>query len=78
MTLTRKELIKLRKNFLKQFDSYIRNDIEDESIVCDVWFAEGLPDGWDDKDLLDIASDEDLWLDVIRCFNKCCSLAGII
>ena len=75
--ITRNELIKLRKKFLVDFDNFIRNKIEDEEILMS-WLMCGLPDGWNEYDLIDIAEDEELWNDVVECFRRCCVRAGII
>lgn len=72
------DIMKCRKEFLKQFDYYVRNTIGDDEITCDIWLAEGVPDGWDDEDLIDIAADDELWNCVVNCFAECCKAAGVI
>ena len=79
MKMTRQmDITKCRIEFLKQFDSYVREDIGNDEITCDIWLAEGLPDGYDETDLKEIALDDELWLDCVNCFNKCCKAAGVI
>ena len=72
------DITKCRIEFLKQFDSYVREDIGNDEITCDIWLAEGLPDGYDETDLKEIALDDELWLDCVNCFKKCCKAAGVI
>ena len=69
-----KEIYKLRVNFLKQFDKYVRDDIGDENIT-DYWLQYGIPDGSDDEDLLEIAKDEEQWVDMVNAFRICCAAA---
>lgn len=71
------DITKCRIEFLKQFDYYIRNIIGDEGIAED-WLAMGLPDGYDETDLKEIASSEELWYDCVKCFSWCCKAAGVI
>ena len=70
--------IEMRKMFLRQFDEYVREKIGDDEITCNVWLAEGVPDGYDDEELDFIANDEECWLSCVDAFAKCCRLAGII
>ena len=71
------DITKCRIEFLKQFDFYIRNIIGDEEIT-EHWLMLGLPDGYDETDLKDIALDDELWLDCVKCFANCCRAAGVI
>ena len=68
----------MRMEFLKQFDYYVRNIIGDDEITIDIWFADGVPDGYDESDLKEIAIDDNLWLECVECFAECCRAAGII
>ena len=67
-----------RIDFLKQFDYYVRNIIGDDNITVDIWLAEGLPDGYNDDDLKEIAESDKCWLYCVKAFSKCCKMAGII
>ena len=69
------ETIELRKDFLKQFDNYIINEIGDEELI-DQWLMGGLPDGYTDEDLDFIANDDDEWNDVVDLFSRICKQAG--
>jgi len=71
------DITKCRIEFLKQFDYYIRNIICDNSITMS-WLMGGLPDGYDDIDLKEIAEDDELWLDCVKCFARCCEKGGVI
>lgn len=71
------DITKCRIEFLKQFDYYIRNIIGDEGITED-WLMFGLPDGYDETDLKEIALDDELWLDCVNCFTDCCEVARVI
>ena len=55
MKVSRNEMIRIRKNLLRQMDTFIRENIN-EDIVIDVWLACGLEDGWDDEILTEYAS----------------------
>ena len=71
------DITKCRIEFLKQFDYYIRNIIGDEEIT-ESWLMLGLPDDYDETDLKEIALDDELWLDCVKCFSFCCKAAGVI
>lgn len=78
MKITRQtDITKYRIEFLKQFDYYIRNTIGDEDIT-EEWLMLGLPDGYSEIDLEEIALDDELWLDCVNCFASCCRAAGAI
>ena len=64
-----------RIEFLKQFDYYVRNIIGDDDITVNIWLAGGVPDGYTDEDLKEIAIDDELWFDCVDCFANCCRMA---
>lgn len=72
------DITKYRIEFLKQFDYYVKNVIGDDRITYRIWLAEGLPDGYNETDLKEIALDDDLWLDCVKCFSNCCKVARVI
>jgi len=72
-----KSTITLRNLILCEMNNYILNEIGDEEIF-DIWLMCGVPDGATIDDILEIAKDDDLWLDCVECFAKCCKLAGVI
>ena len=72
------DITKCRIEFLKQFDYYVRNIIGNDDITVNIWLAGGLPDGYTDEDLKEIAIDDELWLDCVKCFAECCRLGGVL
>ena len=72
------DITKCRIEFLKQFDYYVRNIIGDDDITVNIWLAGGVPDGYTEEDLKEIALDDELWLDCVNCFAECCKVAGVI
>lgn len=74
MMVTRKELIKTRKKLLQEMDDYVRNKIGDDFVYCDIWAANGAPDGADNLNYHEIAEQDDLWLNCVNTFAKCCGL----
>lgn len=54
MKVSRNEMVRIRKNLLRQMDTFIRENIS-EDVVIDVWLACGLEDGWDDEILTEYA-----------------------
>ena len=77
MKVSRNEMIRTRKNLLRQMDTFIRENIS-EDVVIDVWFACGLEDGWDDAILTEYASIDSLWNDCINACRECCEIEGIL
>lgn len=77
MEVSRNEIIEIRKNLLRQMDTFIRENIS-EDVVIDVWFACGLEDGWDDEILTEYASIDGLWNDCINACRECCEIEGIL
>lgn len=75
MKITREELVAMRVDFLRQFDEYVRDKIGDDEITIDIWFALGVPDGATEIDLIEIAKDDEAWVDCVKCFAKCCKEA---
>lgn len=75
--IDRTELVMYRKDFLRQMDDYVKDMIGDENII-QKWLMCGLPDGCDETDLEEIASDDELWLDCVNCFAECCRGWGVL
>lgn len=71
------DITKCKVEFLKQFDYYVRDIIGDDDIT-NYWLSYGIPDGADKVDLIEIAEDEELWLDCVNAFSECCEMAGVI
>lgn len=70
MIVMTKTLEDCRVELMKQMDTYIIDIIGDDEIT-EMWQVIGLPDGWDDDILMEIAIDDELWLDVVDAFAKC-------
>lgn len=66
--MTKKEIIKLRVQFLWDFHEYII-ELGDEDIYL-AWIEEGVPDEPDEDILREIAEDDALWLGVVKAFNR--------
>lgn len=47
-------------------------DYGDEALMM-YWFEEGVPDGADETDFVDIAMDEDLWSYAVAAYEFLCS-----
>jgi hypothetical protein len=61
----------LRMNLLGGMNAYILDNVDDEEIIVDDWFAYGVPDEATEDDLQTIAEDEGLWLEAVASFNRC-------
>ena len=72
------DITKCRIEFLKQFDYYVKNIIGDDDITENWLVWVGLPDDYDETDLKEIALNDELWLDCVKCFSCCCEAAGVI
>lgn len=77
MKVTKAEIVEHRIYLAKEMDKFIKNRIDDENII-DCWLMCGVPDGADEIDYREIAEDDELWLDVVKEFGRCCTLAGIL
>lgn len=75
MLVPREDIEKARQVILKDMDTIIRYHIGDEDVL-EGWLMGGLPDGYDQEDLDDIAADDDMWIGVVECFTRCCRRAG--
>lgn len=71
------EITKIRAKILREMDAYARENFEDEDNFLD-WLMDGIPDAADDDIITFIAQNEESWLRVVNCFNKCCKFEGII
>lgn len=66
-----KEIIMLRVELIAKMNEYLIK-IGDEDIL-EEWY-QIYPDEADNDDLIEIAKDEDLWLDAVEMFSSCCQL----
>nr|DAE79751.1 MAG TPA: hypothetical protein [Caudoviricetes sp.] len=77
MKVSRNEMIRIRKNLLRQMDTFLRENVI-EDVVIDVWLSCCLEDGWDEEILTEYASTEGLWHDCVNACRKCCEIEGIL
>lgn len=59
----------LRANILGGMNSYILDVVGDEDKI-DIWFGDGIPDGCDEDDLLDIAADDQDFKEICELFYR--------
>lgn len=60
-------LTEMRIAFLRDMDTYVRKNCN--SYGLEYWLTYGLPDDWDETDLMEIANDNELWIDCVNAFN---------
>lgn len=77
MTTTRENIERIRQIMLVNMDAIIRCDIDDEGII-ESWLMCGLPDGYDEDDLIEIAADDESFMEMVECFGRCCKRAKIL
>ena len=66
------ETIMLKANLMGGMNEYIR-DLGDE-VIWMKWICI-FPDGATEEDLMEMAEDEDIWLEVVKCFARCLEIA---
>lgn len=59
--------IERRVSQLRAMDDFVRSCNDEELIF--VWLTYGVPDGWDESDLIEIASDEEMFTDCVKAFK---------
>ena len=59
----------LRMNLLGGMNSYVLDYVGDETLI-DMWLMTGVPDGATEDDLLEMAEDNELWVDAINTFKR--------
>lgn len=77
MKVTRKEIVEDRIYLVREMDKFIKNRVDDENIIGG-WLTFGVPDGATEIDHREIAEDDELWLDVVKKFYRCCIRAEIL
>lgn len=77
MKVSREKLVEIRMYLLGQMDSFLKNNVSEDTVVA-IWWTYGLEDGYDNDILKEYASDEELWNDCVSAFRKCCILEGIL
>lgn len=69
MTKEKKEKIALRVQFLKQMNDYVLKHIYDEEAHMG-WLMMAIPDAPTEDDFLDIAEDDEEWINICDYFGK--------
>lgn len=69
MTKERKEKIALRIQFLKQMNDYVLKHIYDEEAHMR-WLMVAIPDAPTEDDFLDIAEDDEEWVEICIYFGE--------
>ena len=70
-------IIILRAEMLGSMDLYVRETIGDD-LLTDIWNCDGVPDGADEIDILEIASDEEQFANICGVFHKTLVRHGIL
>lgn len=66
------ETIMLKANIMGGMNEYIR-DLGDE-VIWMKWICI-FPDGATEEDLMEMAEDEEIWFEVVKCFARCLEVA---
>lgn len=69
MTKEREKKIALRVDFLKQMNTYVLEHIYDESAHMG-WLMVAIPDAPTEDDFLDIAEDDEEWVEICIYFGE--------
>lgn len=69
MTKEKEKKIALRVDFLKQMNTYVLEHIYDEEAHMG-WLMVAIPDAPTEDDYLDIAEDDEEWVDICDYFGK--------
>jgi hypothetical protein len=67
--MTKNEIQVLRANILGEMDAYMRETVDDEEYLME-WLAEGVPDGANENDLMEIAEDEEDFTRICKVFGN--------
>lgn len=67
-------LYELRVDFLKQFSNYIYEHFSNVDFIIERWETEAIPKNADDNCLMDIATMDEYWCNVVNIFADCCEL----
>jgi len=59
----------LRMNLLGGMNSYILDHVGDEALI-EMWLMCGVPDGATEDDLIEMAEDDNLWVDAVNTFKR--------
>lgn len=62
-------MIILRANILGGMNTYIIENCDED--IQEYWATYGVPDGADEEEVIEIAENDELWVDCCKCFAKC-------
>lgn len=60
-----------KESLLRNMDKYIRQNIGNEDLICDIWLATGVPDDTKDDEYTELAEDKTMMIDSLLAFAKC-------
>ena len=69
------EMVMLKANIMGGMNEYIKELGDDD--IWDIWI-EVFPDECSEEELMEMAKNNNIWLDVIKRFAYCCRIAGAI
>lgn len=69
------EMVMLKANLMGGMNEYLKELADDD--VWTMWVSV-FPDECDEDTLMEMAEDDEIWLDVVNKFAKCCRCLGII
>lgn len=66
---------------LVRMDNDVRERINDEELILDIWFSVGVADGtvefYDYGMIMDLAQDQEDYNEIVKTYMKICKLDGI-
>ena len=69
------EMVMLKANLMGGMNEYLKELADDD--VWAMWISV-FPDECDEDTLMEMAEDDEIWLDVVNKFARCCRCLGII
>lgn len=69
------EMTMLKANLMGGMNEYLK-ELADED-VWQMWITV-MPDEVDEETLIEMAEDDEIWLDVVNRFTRCCRCLGVI
>ena len=69
------EMIMLKANLMGGMNEYLKEKADDD--VWQMWI-QTMPDNVDEDTLIEMAGDDEIWLDVVNKFARCCRCLDII
>lgn len=69
------EIVMLKANLMGDMNEYMKEKADDN--VWQMWISV-MPDEVDEDTLIEMAEDDEIWLDVVNKFARCCRCLGLI